>query len=276
MGLFPGLHPWFMRLTKLLRLPSPTEGLDNFITDQITRHTSETSQTDGAERDTTFLSKILTLRNEGKATDAEVRLCVEMNIVAGSDTTAISLSSIMYTNTPVLKRLRQELDDQSKPGRSSDPVAYQEAQEIPYLQAVIKEALRLHGAVGTQLARVVPKGGAVIEGQYFPKGVEVGVNGWALHYKKETFVEDVLTFRPERWLDCEKTNISLPESLAFGQGARSWIGKNISILEMSKAIPQIVQNFDTDLSESTRQWFTKCRWFVKPKYNARIRHRASS
>jgi cytochrome P450 len=42
---------------------------------------------------------------------------------------------------------------------------------MPYLQAVIKEALRLHPAAALPLERVVPEGGATITGSFFPEGV---------------------------------------------------------------------------------------------------------
>lgn len=50
---------------------------------------------------------------------------------------------------------------------------FKEAQNLPYLQAVIKEALRLHPASGLPLGRVVPKGGAEIAGHYFPEQVSL-------------------------------------------------------------------------------------------------------
>ncbi|EUC43354.1 hypothetical protein COCMIDRAFT_101081 [Bipolaris oryzae ATCC 44560] len=278
MGLFPTFHPWLVSLMGALGARSPTSQLDNFVMEKMALHLHEAAQADGSKKSATFLSKMLALRDQGKGTDRDVRVCIGMNIAAGSDTTAISLSSIvyyLYTNPNVLERLRQELDAQSKAGRLSNMASYQEAQEIPYLLAVIKEALRLHSAVGTQLTRVVPKGGCVIEGHHFPEGAEVGVNGWALHYNKEVFGEDVYAFRPERWLEGDKTNTALPESFAFGQGSRSCIGKNISILEMSKAIPQVVQNFDIDICPSAQAWSTNCHWFVKPEYKARLRRRAT-
>lgn len=42
---------------------------------------------------------------------------------------------------------------------------------MPYLQACIKESLRLHPATGLPLARVVPEGGATISETFFPAGV---------------------------------------------------------------------------------------------------------
>ena len=42
---------------------------------------------------------------------------------------------------------------------------------MPYLQACIKEGLRMHPATGLPLARVVPAGGATIAGTFFPEGV---------------------------------------------------------------------------------------------------------
>lgn len=134
MGLFPAIFPWLMALTKVLPVWSPTDGLDNFVSEQIAQHVDEAAQADGSKKDATFLSKMIALRNEDKVTDKEVRICMEMNIVAGSDTTSISLSSILYylyTNPRVLTQLRHELHSKEKAGRLSDMATYQQAHEIP-------------------------------------------------------------------------------------------------------------------------------------------------
>jgi cytochrome P450 len=70
-----------------------------------------------------------------------------------------------------LQKLRDEIETAERQGNISDPVTFQEAQKLPYLQATIKEALRLHAAVGQILSRVVPEGGAHIAGRHFPQGV---------------------------------------------------------------------------------------------------------
>jgi hypothetical protein len=58
-------------------------------------------------------------------------------------------------------------------GGDSDPVTFAQAQKMPYLQAVLKEALRMHPATGLPLGRVVPEGGALIAGKMFPAGVSI-------------------------------------------------------------------------------------------------------
>lgn len=53
--------------------------------------------------------------------------------------------------------------------------------------------------------------------------------------------------------------------MAFGLGSRTCIGKNISLLEMSKLVPQLLKRFDFVLDESFRgrEWTLRNRWFVK-------------
>ena len=93
------------------------------------------------------------------------------NVGAGSDTTSITLSAIIYyifRSPRVLQKLRKEIDSA---GLTSMP-NFHDVQQMPYLQAVIKESLRMHPAVGIPMWREVPKGGAIVCGQFFPEGVQ--------------------------------------------------------------------------------------------------------
>lgn len=125
-----------------------------------------------------FLTKFLAKHSSSPDifTSAHVLSGCISNMVAGSDTTAISLSATLYyllKNPPCMDRLREEVDSFTASGQLSARPTYKESQAMPYLQAVIKEALRLHPATGLPLERVVPKGGASISGQFFPEGVSV-------------------------------------------------------------------------------------------------------
>jgi cytochrome P450 len=157
------------------------------------------------------------------------------NVLAGSDTTAIALRSIVHnliTNPYCYKKLQLEIDEHQAAGRLSDPVQESEARQMPYLQAIIKEAMRLHPSVGMLLERHVPKGGAVICGKYIPENYVVGINPWVAGQDTRVYGEDAEVFRPERWLEADLAQLKEMErsSLAFGAGSRVCIGKNISMI----------------------------------------------
>jgi cytochrome P450 len=63
-----------------------------------------------------------------------------------------------------------------------------------------------------------------------------------------------------------------PFSLKFGMGSRTCIGKNISLMEISKVVPQLVRHFEFVPENGTPEWRTENVWFVKPKdFKCRIR-----
>ncbi|KAL3433635.1 cytochrome P450 [Aspergillus tetrazonus] len=255
-----------------------------YVQQKIARHSMQKPQSDvehGPLKTQTFLEKMILARDKDpeKVTDYHVFMMGLSNVIAGSDTTAISLSSIMYyllRNPDVLDKLRDEIDEFTAQGKCSDCVTFKESQEMPYFQAVMKEALRMHSATGLPFWRVVPAGGAEIAGYFFPERTVVGVNAWVPHYD-DTVFEDAEAFRPERWIeaqkgDPEKWKVMNEMYMPFGLGSRTCIGKHISILEMSKLIPRILREFD--FTTEKKKWNTANHWFVKPTdFEVRVRRR---
>ncbi|KAH7112985.1 cytochrome P450 [Dactylonectria estremocensis] len=139
-----------------------------------------------AHRD--FLTRFLEAkeRHPNVVTDAQVFSYTLSNVNTGSDTTAISLRAVLHLTLKhprVLEKLCKELQDAQKAGKLSIPAMWKETQELPYLDAVIKEALRLHPAVGLLLERIVPKGDLQLaNGPMLPAGTVVGVNPWVIHH----------------------------------------------------------------------------------------------
>jgi cytochrome P450 len=141
---------------------------------------------------------------------AEIIAITTTNVIAGSDTTAVSLASVIYylSKYPDARRkLLDEMEHATNNGLASNPITYAEAIKLPYLSAVINEAMRIHPATGFILERLVPKGGATLHGVYLPENTVVGVNSWVLHRNKDVFGEDVHSFRPERWIDGDENKI---------------------------------------------------------------------
>ncbi|EKG14272.1 Cytochrome P450 [Macrophomina phaseolina MS6] len=178
-GLLPDLHPWIMRLQYLMGKSGGEKVLINFIQGQINRHREANAKPNAQKAYDSFLNKLIKIQDQNRVTMPHMLDSCGSNLGAGSDTTAITLSATLYylyNNPEKLNKLRDEIDTMAASGRISDPVSFQEAQDMPYLQAVIKEALRMHPAVGTMLARKVPKGGVNLAGYYFPEGVSTEIS----------------------------------------------------------------------------------------------------
>lgn len=148
---------------------------------KFTQEQIDTAKFEGVKDDKSgradFLSRMMKLHNDDpdRFTDIDVFLTCITNIGAGSDTTSISLCAVLYeliTHPTAMAKLRKEIEHVVEiTSTKRDYISFQTAQKMPYLQACIKEAMRLHPATGLPLARVVPKGGAFIAGHYFPAGV---------------------------------------------------------------------------------------------------------
>lgn len=201
---------------------------------------------------------------------------------AGSETTAISLSAVFYylmRNPETLARLRQEIDDAARAGTFSNVddgiVTWSEAQTLPYLDACIKEAFRLHPAAGLPLERIVPEPGVEIAGHYIKGGTIVGCSAWIIHRRKEIWGDDVDEFRPERWLvdasSSDKERVSQEAKVKamngfmfqFGMGSRTCLGKNISLLEIYKLVPTMLRRFEIEFKDPSQDWQLINAWFVK-------------
>jgi cytochrome P450 len=174
------------------------------------------------------------------------------NMFAGSDTTAISLRAIFYNlirNPKQLAKLEAEFEDAETRNifeKNNPIVGWNAVRELPYLSAVIYESLRTHPAAGLPLERITPAGGIFICDKLLPVGTNIGCSAWTLHRDTEIWGDDVKTWRPERWIQAgEEKKAEMKNSLfAFGAGARTCIGKNVSFLEMYKLVPAVLRSFE--------------------------------
>ena len=190
---------------------------------------------------------------------------------AGSDTTAITLRAILYyvlRTHGVLARLMDELDSASL----SSPVTWKEGQQLVYLDACVKEAMRVHPGVGLGLERVTPVEGLTLtDGTRLQGGTVVSMNAYVVHRNKDVFGVDADHYNPNRWLQGKNESNSAFQArynnmrrhdFTFGAGTRTCIGKNISLIEIYKVIPSLLLEFDIQLAEPHKEWHTKNSFFV--------------
>lgn len=124
---------------------------------------------------------------------------------AGADTVSCALQSFVYytiRHPTAWQRVRDEIESARKEGRCTDRVIqFEHAQKLPYLQACIKEAMRVFGPVPMGLPRVAPKGGLTVGDRTFPAGTILSINPWVMHHSKEIWGPDAHEFNPDRWFE---------------------------------------------------------------------------
>ncbi|KAH0537755.1 hypothetical protein FGG08_005503 [Glutinoglossum americanum] len=176
----------------------------------------------------------------------EAEIEAVLQIMAGSDTTVTALRTItlfIITQPRVYTALQSELDAATCTNRLSNPIArHSETLELPYLQACIKEGLRIWPPVMGLMQKTVPPGGDTLNGQFVPAGTNIGYCAWGVHRNKEVFGGDADIYRPERWLGVEEERLARMHKvgdLVFGSGRYGCLGKPIALLEISKALAEV-------------------------------------
>lgn len=142
------------------------------------------------------------------------------HMAAGIDTTGDGLCFLMHElslpqSQHIQERLREEFF--AKPNVKLD--------ELPYLDAVIKEGLRVFPPIPMSLPRYVPAGGRNISGYHIPGGSIVSCQAFSLHQMNDEIFPDSTRFVPERWLEVDGAVQRNRLFFAFASGGRGCIGK---------------------------------------------------
>ncbi|OHW96143.1 cytochrome p450 [Colletotrichum incanum] len=190
-------------------------------------------------------------------TQEEASSEILMQILAGSDTTATAIRATLLhiiTNRRVLTALCAEI----KEARPSWPVVTEaEARKMRYLQAVIKEGLRIFPAVVGQMSKEVPKGGDTFKGVYLPEGTRIGYGAWGIFRRAEVWGQDADEFRPDRWLEADAERSRLMETtleLVFGHGKWKCLGRNVAMMELQKVFVELLRRYELVLCDPTKPW----------------------
>ena len=165
---------------------------------------------------------------------------------AGSDTTATAMRTavlFMITQPAAIAKLQAELDLAERCRVISSPImTFEEAKALPYLQACIKEVLRIWPPVMGLMQKVVPPGGDSLNGQFVPGGTQIGYCAWGVHRNSDIFGKDAEMFRPDRWLEADEEQLEAMNrnhDLVFGSGRYACLGKPVAMIELSKAIAEV-------------------------------------
>lgn len=147
----------------------------------------------------------------------------------------------LVTNPSKLARARAEIERAERAGLLSTPIQFDETrQHLPYFVGCIKEGLRLQPPGTNLYARIVPKEGKAIDGQFVPGGTEITSYAYCVQRDQSLYGETAEQFEPERWLEGEERTFELEAAqFTFGMGPRVCLGKDVAVMEMYKLLPEV-------------------------------------
>uniref|UniRef100_A0A2N9HUN5 Uncharacterized protein n=1 Tax=Fagus sylvatica TaxID=28930 RepID=A0A2N9HUN5_FAGSY len=181
------------------------------------------------------------LIKDGYTNDQINQLIVEL-LIAGTDTGSMATEWAMadlMKNQDAMHKLRDELEREI----GTDIVKESHLAHLPYLQACIKETLRLHPP-GPLLLPHRALQTCQVMGYTIPKDSQVLVNMWAIG-RDSTIWNDPLSFKPERFLDSSldfKGNHF--DYIPFGAGRRICPGQPLATRQVPFIVASLVHSFD--------------------------------
>ncbi|KAL1742019.1 cytochrome P450, partial [Schizophyllum fasciatum] len=184
-------------------------------------------------------------------------------LLAGHETTATTLTWALLElarNPAIQKRLRHEIRAVRRE-RNEPELTAATLDAMPYLDAVVKETLRVDG-VAVQVSKeaacddIIPLNKPVVgvDGQLIheipvQKGQKILLSIAAYNRDKDTFGQDADVFNPERWLEdghiTKQASVGVYSNLfTFGGGHRACLGWRFAVLELSAFLVELVDRFE--------------------------------
>jgi cytochrome P450 len=178
-------------------------------------------------------------------------------ILAGSDTTAGAIRGTLLhiiSNPRVYAKLQKEVDEAIHDGRAPSEntlISFTQTKKLPYLQAVIREGMRIWVPVAALLAKDVPSQGDTIDVDgtpvFLPGGTSIGYSAHSMFRRRDIFGEDSDVFRPERWFEEDAIKLEKmveTSELIFGHGKWKCLGKPVAQIEIGKVIFEVRNAFE--------------------------------
>lgn len=210
----------------------------------IATHIEARANGDGTGND--VLDMLLAARDDAATTGSAALTSQEVHdncillFTAGFDTASSALTwwtGLLATHPQVADKLRREID--SAGTSNLDALA-----RLPFLNATIKEAMRLYSPSTALFTRVATRD-VVIADTPVSKGTLVAIPIWNLHRDGRSFAEPD-EFRPERFMP-DAPPIPRSAFMPFGAGPHFCLGQHFASIEMALIAAHLVHNYDLAL-----------------------------
>nr|WP_274323901.1 cytochrome P450 [Halosimplex aquaticum] len=191
------------------------------------------------------VSRMLAVEDEsGEGMSREqIRDEVMTLLLAGHETTALALTFttfLLAQHPSVEERLLAELDDHL----GGDPPTVEDVRNLPYLETVVKESMRLYPPVPGIVREAT--GTDEIAGYTIPEGATLSINQWTVH-RDPSLYDDPMAFRPDRWTDEMEQSLPRLAYFPFSAGPRRCVGDRFAMLEAKVVLATLLQRYHLEL-----------------------------
>ncbi|KAK0506743.1 cytochrome P450 [Armillaria luteobubalina] len=202
------------------------------------------------ETDKDVVDMLTRARSTGQMQDDEIELQFITFLIAGHETTATTLSWLLY-------ELAAHPEHQSKIREEVKHSYHDDYDSLPFLNAVIKESLRLHPIVHTPTRTaphddVLPLTGS--KTLAIPKGQTILCSAYL--YNRTFSLPSIWGADAEEWNPARFLDKNIPVSLgvyanlmSFSSGSRACIGWRFAVIEVQTILANLIQNFEFRLPE---------------------------
>ncbi|KAK8942334.1 Cytochrome P450 71D7 [Platanthera zijinensis] len=256
--LYPSFNKFLGEITGLRRhLEKVHHVLDSTLNEIFEEHEDKynSRRSDEAVADEDLVDVLLRLNRSGEL-DASVKMenikgVVVDLILGGTETTSAILEwtmSELIRHPEVMRKAQSEVRNAF---RGKTEIHEEDVTDLPYLNMVVKESLRLRSPAPFLVPRHVSE---TIEfgGYTIPAGTRVLINAWAI-MRDPTYWKDSETFNPERVKTAEQDfNASRFQYLPYGGGRRICPGINFGMASIEIILVNLLYHFDWELPGGMR------------------------
>lgn len=244
-------------LVKYVRIPFITKDLEQFFT-RLMRDAVELRKQSKITR-ADVMQYLLTLQEKKNLNDVELMANAITFFLDGYETSSISMSLISF-EIARSKRVQDKLRAEILAAEEKGPLTMESIADLPYLDQVIHEALRLNTPFGILSKRCVtdcelaltddPNGKKV----KIAEGTAVTIPVMGIHRDPANY-KDPLEFIPERF-DAEEGGVKAYKDkgalMMFGDGPRICLGMRFALTQMKAGFVRILKDFELSVNEKTQ------------------------
>nr|GMC67433.1 cytochrome P450 CYP82D47-like [Ipomoea batatas] len=231
--------------------------LDNLVGGWLEEHKKRRISEEGKEAHD-FMDVMLEILEDAQISDFDAdtinkATCLNL-LIAGSDAISVTLTwalSLLLNNRAMLDKVQEELDTQIGRDRNVDE---SDIKNLVFLQAVVKETLRLYPPGPVNGLRSSLQDCTLSQGYHVPAGTRLVINIWKIQ-SDESIWPEPNEFQPERFLTTHK-DIDVRgqnfELIPFGSGRRSCPGIQLSLQTLHISLATLLHCFDFALPSNER------------------------